>query len=264
METKKIQKCILDIMKEIAYLCDKNKIPYYLVGGSMIGAIRHKGFIPWDDDIDIAIPRPYYSKFLEIASKELPSHLSAVSISNNPSYIYSFIKVEDKRTEIDFEWTRGSGLIERLFVDVFVLDGTPKNIYFRKFYCYYVQRLIAFKGALYMNSDQRPPFKRYLSKVLKYSLRIKKTALIDFINKQMFRYDFKNSDYVVNYNGVYGNKEITHIKIIGKPVLYQFEDTKFYGVEDFHNFLKNVYGDYMTLPPKEKQINHSIIAKFNY
>jgi len=249
-------------MKEIASICDRHNIPYYLVGGSMIGAIRHQGFIPWDDDIDMAIPRPYYGKFLDVVNKELSSFYNAKSSENSSEYVYSFIKVEDIRTEIEFPWTKGCGLHESLCVDVFVFDGTPQNRFLRSIYCYYIQRLIAIKGALYLNENMRTPIKRMVSKLLKKIVSFKKQTVISFIDNQMQRYEFSKSDYVVNYNGVYGKREIIHKKILGSPTNYIFEDTQFSGVENYHEFLTSIYGDYMVLPPKEKQTNHSLTVTF--
>jgi lipopolysaccharide cholinephosphotransferase len=252
----------MNIMEDIHRICINNKIPYYLVAGSMIGAVRHNGFIPWDDDIDIAIPRPFYNKFLKIASKELKEHYKVNSFQTSNEYIYSFIKVEDTRTVVDFPWTSGCGLKEGLCIDVFVLDGTPRNKVMRSLYCYYIQRLIALKSALYMNEKHRPFIQKNVSRIFKYLIKIEKPAFLKFIDNQMKRFDYEKSEFAVNYSGLYGKKEIVHKSIFGKPTIYKFGKSEFYGVQNYDTYLTGMYGDYMTLPPIDKRRNHFNSVKF--
>ena len=102
----------------------------------------------------------------------------------------------------------------------------------------------------------------FVEGALKNIVSLKKTTLISFIDKQMQRYEFTKSDFVVNYNGVYGKREIVHKKVLGSPTNYTFEDTQFCGVQNYNEFLTNIYGDYMVIPSKEKQTNHSLIVTF--
>lgn len=257
LELKEVQRRILSIMTEVDKVCEKNHIPYFLIFGSMLGAVRHKGFIPWDDDIDIAIPRPYYDQFLQVAIKQLPSFLRVVSHKTSSSYIYSFIKVEDRRTEIEFSWTKNCGLQEGLYIDVFVLDGLPRNVIWRKCYCYFVRKLNSFNRALHQNEDQRPIIKRIIAKIIKRMFFIKKQTLLYFIDRQMKRYEYSYSDYAANYNTI-DSSGIIKKKTLGTPKKYCFENTMFYGVDDYHTYLTEIYGDYMKLPPEEQRRSHSL------
>ena len=90
-----IQKVILDIFKEFDRICTDNNIPYYAIGGTCIGAVRHKGFIPWDDDMDVAIPIEFWDKFIEIASRQLPDYYKLFSSMEVKHYRYLFIKIMD-------------------------------------------------------------------------------------------------------------------------------------------------------------------------
>ncbi len=90
---KKLQKLELEMLLKIVDICEKNNITYYLFGGTLIGAVRHEGFIPWDDDIDLGMPRPDYEKFLEIAESELGENYDLLTPFKNPKYQFSFSKV---------------------------------------------------------------------------------------------------------------------------------------------------------------------------
>ena len=114
---------ILAIMDEIHRVCQIKNIKYYLIGGSMLGAVRHKGFIPWDDDLDIAMPREDFERFVEGATEWLSSGFSLEWITTNPNHVYLFAKITKKGTLfIDQPSTKQTGI----FVDVFPLDSSPK------------------------------------------------------------------------------------------------------------------------------------------
>ena len=95
-----LHKVDMEIVKAVVKICDRHGLIYYMLGGTMLGAIRHKGFIPWDDDIDLGMPRDDYEKFLEIAPNELPDTLKVVNYRNTPEYQYYITRVLDTDTKV--------------------------------------------------------------------------------------------------------------------------------------------------------------------
>ena len=127
MEVKDIQSNCLDTLVVVDQICKRHNLRYYLVGGTMLGAVRHGGFIPWDDDVDIAMPRADYEKFLRIAPEELTKDrsLQTYSLVNYPIH---FIKVIDNRTAVVEKSLKHQGLKTEIFIDVFPLDGVPNYL----------------------------------------------------------------------------------------------------------------------------------------
>ena len=122
-----LHKVDLDIVKEVVSICDKYKMKYYMLGGTMLGAIRHKGFIPWDDDIDLGIPRKDYEKFLIVAPKELSSHLKVVNYRTDPEYHYYITRILDTETKVEEERIGNDNRYTNASIDIFPIDGTPNN-----------------------------------------------------------------------------------------------------------------------------------------
>ena len=137
---------MLDMLEEFDRVCRKHDIKYFLIAGSLLGAIRHKGFIPWDDDVDIALFRKDYKKLESILPKELPAHLFLQTLATDPEYDASHMRIRDSRTTGVF-----SGGVNRrarynmgIFVDIFVLDGIPQSLVSRKVLTWFSHRWMWF------------------------------------------------------------------------------------------------------------------------
>lgn len=120
---------LLAIYNEFAKICDRNGLRYYGFAGTALGAVRHNGFIPWDDDLDVAMPRPDYEKFVGLAKKELPEHLKFVNWKNTPEFRQLFGKIQDSRREKVEEIEEGQGrmLSNGVYIDIFPIDGYPTS-----------------------------------------------------------------------------------------------------------------------------------------
>ena len=120
---------IYSIYEEFARICDKHGLRYYALGGTLLGAIRHNGFIPWDDDLDVAMPRPDYERFIELSKKELPHHLRFMNWRNTPELQALFGKVQETRREIvtNLEKQLNIVLSNGVYIDIFPLDGYPES-----------------------------------------------------------------------------------------------------------------------------------------
>lgn len=249
LEVKECHKFLLDLAKELHAICVKNKIPYYMLGGTQLGAIRHKGFIPWDDDMDFGVPRQYYLSLMDILSKELPPYYNVVSIYSSQNYSNGFYKIEDTRTLI--KEANSKGLKNGVNIDVFPIDYTNANHgFFSK--NWWIVQLYKLETYSFSELEDLGWFRAFLNKTFRCLLFFADNKTIfNFIDKHLIVPD---GDYLVNHYGAYADKEVVRKEIFGTPILYKFEDTEFYGVEQYDAYLKHFYGDYMQ-PPRGKA-NH--------
>ena len=124
-QLKEVQQKELQILLEVDRICKRNGLTYYLIGGSALGAVRHGGFIPWDDDIDIAMPRDDYRKFLKLCSRELPAEYFLQTYTSQPDFPYPFAKVNLNNTTFIENRLHKLNIHHGIFIDVFPLDGVP-------------------------------------------------------------------------------------------------------------------------------------------
>ena len=248
-ELKKIQLNILDAVNDF---CRLNNITYYLACGTLLGAIRHKGYIPWDDDIDIVMPRPDYLKFLKTFKSE---NLEILSIYNNNKCPFSFAKVMDIRTQI-IESTNIKQVIG-INIDIFPLDGLPTNIKSSNWHFYklmFYSKLCVVKT---LNISKRHSFRKNIS------LFIAKIFTFFFpkMDKLGMKYDYTKCDYA----GIL----VFPVSPAERLIKSNFKSggtTEFCGKQypipvGYDTWMRNIYGDYMQLPPKNKQVsNHSFNA----
>lgn len=265
-----LHKADMEIVKEIVSLCDKYELTYYMLGGTMLGAIRHKGFIPWDDDIDLGMPRYDYEKLLEIAPKELSSHLKIVNYRNTPQYMYYITRVLDTQTKVIEERIGNDNKYTNVSIDIFPIDGTPNNNIMRKIYYFRVLSHRALMSLCYKDSIDRKRHRGFAEKILlwimekipveKMTTPYKQKCKID---KLLRKYDVNKSDYIGNIMGAYRTKEIVPASLYGKDAMYQFEDIKLRGIEKYDEYLTTLYGDYMQLPPEDKRKTHFKIIEIH-
>ena len=261
----------IEIVKNVVDICKKHNLKYYMLGGTMLGAIRHKGFIPWDDDIDLGMPRDSYEKFLEIASNELKSNYKIVNYKTNPKYHYYITRILDTETKVIEE--RIDNDIEKYTnasIDIFPLDGTPNNLILRKIYFFRVLYHRALMSLCYKDSIDR---KRKRGKIEQIVLKIMEKIPIEKmttpykqkekIDKILKSHDFNKSKFVGNIMGAYRTREIVPIEYYGNGRMYKFEDIELNGLQKYDEYLKYTNGDYMKMPPKDKQKTHFRIIEIH-
>lgn len=249
-ETQHLQKVILSIAKDIDTLCRRNNIVYYLLGGSCIGAIRHKGFIPWDDDLDIIMTRPNYLKFIEACRTQLnpDKYFVQEALKDWP---LNFTKIRLKGTILhEPEDEYASKEMHGIYLDVFCLDNVPDNNILAT-----LQYLLAKYYLCYLLGCRK-----YKSATLKKKLMIMLSSPMKFkfIRKCIVNFIERYNDKHTNRLGFfYGRTRlrtaITDRKIYGTPKYVAFEDTKLPVPEHYHEYLTQMFGDYMKLPPVEQR-----------
>ena len=239
---------LLKIAKEFDLICIKHNIPYYMLGGTMLGAIRHKGFIPWDDDMDFGVPREYYNLLIEKLEKELPSPLKLRTASRG-EVLYDGCKIEDTSTEIIEEGREGK--LGCLFVDIFPLDiGNDKwGGLSRNWWIKHVMGINIYKY-------QWP--NTFVEKIVASIVRLFPT---NFFLKMSHKILFRSGDFIINYGGYWGKNEIVSKEVFGSPKRYNFEEYSFYGVSNSHLYLQKLYGNYMELPSEDKRHTHILSFK---
>ena len=261
---REIQLEELKILKKVVNYIEHKNLRYYISGGTLLGAIRHKGFIPWDDDIDILMPRTDYEEFLNyLKTDELYSDYEVLTLENG-KHNRPFCKVINKKVHIYSK----SEEDKYLWIDIFPLDGLPASIdKSRKI----IKKLLFLKGQIYLRTtsckeilkERRSIYNRVLKILLKQLTYRHKiiyySKKIDDIAK---KYPYDNSDKVANLAWTDGYKSIYNKVWFTKSLTHEFEDGIFNIPVEWDKYLENLYGtDYMELPPKEDRIDHKITAK---
>ena len=231
----------LGLLKELDRFCVQNNIRYYMACGTLIGAVRHKGFIPWDDDLDVFIPEPDYNRLAEIYSS---NDFEFVTCFNNKVHPYPFARLIDKRTYSMCGKFRTFGL----GIDVYIIYGAPSNkkeqLKHMDSVFKYIKRkrfLEGLRDTLARNGFW--PFRDLEFGLLNYYV---KKAVYEFR-----QYKYEECEYVWPYGG--GRLNIKK-ELYGNPIRIPFEDGMFCAPEHPHEVLTAGYGDYMKLPPEEQRV----------
>lgn len=269
----KIHQIQLEMLKEFHNFCTENKLRYFIIGGTLLGAVRHGGFIPWDDDVDIGMPRKDFIRLQKLWSEKAPKHLQLFYDLTGKSPYY-MPKIMNLKTKVYYPYAFKE---THVYIDVFPFDGTSPIKLVRNSNVYVLYFLI--KLYLWISEEGWLFLKRFRHSTNKVIKKIKRQAsfiIFSFIRLLPFRlperirklietlaskYDYDNSEYVVNYYGMYRKREIVKREWLEPQVLIKFEDMELYAPKDWHSYLTHIYGDYMTPPPPEKRVNHSLEIK---
>ncbi|MCR4602283.1 MAG: LicD family protein [Prevotella sp.] len=251
-DVDKLHQRILRILMAVDDCCQQHHLHYYIWAGTMIGAVRHKGFIPWDDDIDIAMPRPDYEQLISHAAEWLSQPFEFVCAETDTSYPLPFGKVQDASTT----------LVERIhlhylggiYIDVFPIDGVPSNAFLRK---WHFARYEYWKRVLYL--IHRDPYKHGHGPSSWAPLLCRKVYSMKGvqakIRKLLLKYDYASATLVGDYDD--GSRGAMAKSILGTPTPYAFEGEQVLGVEQYDVYLSQKYGDYMTIPDGNHQRQHN-------
>ncbi|MCH5162008.1 MAG: LicD family protein [Clostridiales bacterium] len=246
-----IQQRLLSMLEWLHEFCEKHSVTYYAIGGTLLGAVRHKGFIPWDDDIDVGMPRKEYERFLELAKAEGGRYRAETVADGNKDFIYSFCKLYDTESTVvcntKYRTKRG------LFIDIFPLDGAGNTLEDGKKYYKSIEfknRVISAKrGKL----SKRKPFYQNASVFIAKFLPINWRKKLAKVHRECAAREYDTCEYVGNLFGHWHEREIVKREWMGEPKLYEFESIKICGPQDADSYLTSIYGDYMTPPPEEKR-----------
>lgn len=271
-DLRRLQLAELEILKDTIRICNENNLTYYMLGGTLLGAVRHKGFIPWDDDIDIGLIRADYEKFLGIAPKQLKKGLCLQTYQGTEEYLHYPAKVVDEQIKLLSNMT-GHEQVIPAWVDIFPLDGMPNNYIQSKLHQF---RLLAeraifkfscFDEVVSINTRNRPFVERaliWIGKHTKIGRGVDSKKQLDRIDRDLKRYSTGTSTYYINFMGAYKTKEMFPKSYYGDGKLYDFEDISIVGPINADAVLKQMYGDYMKYPPESERNKHLTEVVFRF
>ena len=255
-DIREIQQMELGIMEYIHETCQKIGVKYFLAYGSLIGAVRHKGFIPWDDDMDICMLREDYKKLQDYLIANPDERYEVMSYKNNLNYVYPFMKVQDNQTYLLEEDVRIDSNMG-IYVDIFPVDGYEDDVNFknkmtklikkRQLSCY------TFKGITNTKSVLNSLI-RYISVIIFYFTNTNKyVAQIEELAKSRKVPNYEEVDYLI-YKDM--NKPVWRREWLEQVTTGTFEGKEFMIPKNYHEILTSDYGDYMQLPPVEQRVSH--------
>jgi lipopolysaccharide cholinephosphotransferase len=243
------------MLDAFAALCEKHNLAYFLEGGTLLGAVRHKGFIPWDDDIDIGMLRKDYDKFLKICKKQLNPQYCLQSIETDKYRRHTYAKLHKNGTlflEDKHYYKRDH---KGIFIDIFIFDFIIKNKTINTLQSRLLDKLhnimalkqneVVLKNNLYV----------IIKKIVVFFIPYK---IIQILKRIVMMTWLKTGKYVTSWFTVYGFDKITNpIDVILPLTTLEFEGKKYPVPGNYDQYLRQLYGDYMCLPPIEKRIGHN-------
>lgn len=255
-DIREIQQMELGIMEYIHEVCQKIGVKYFLAYGSLIGAVRHKGFIPWDDDMDICMLREDYEKLQDYLIANPDERYEVMSYKNNLNYVYPFMKVQDNQTYLLEEDVRIDSNMG-IYVDIFPVDGYEDDSVFkdkmtrlikkRQLSCY------TFKGITNTKSLLNSLI-RYISVIIFYFTNTNRYIRgIDELAQSRKVDDYELVDYLI-YKDM--NKPVWKREWLNQTITGVFEGKEFMILKNYHEILTSDYGDYTQLPPVELRLSH--------
>ena len=250
-QLRQLQLAELDILKEVVKICDKYSLRYFMIGGTMLGAIRHKGFIPWDDDIDIALPQKDYELFLKYATEELPHPYKVLTSYGKHPCLYA--KVHNVNTTfVEAVTVNYPEYYKGVFIDVMCMCGMPSTEEKRKVYCKKVGGLV--KALNWHKLD----FKSCTTWKSKLLYLIPESWFFRRWKKLTSQYDFDDSEYTCFSWSHRPKRLMFPTSILRRYSDYDFETVQVKGAKDFDSYLSiHFNNDYMQLPPEAARQTHS-------
>lgn len=269
LSLKEHQKIMLNILFDFATFCDKHNLRYFLDAGTLLGAVRHHGFIPWDNDADVCMPRPDFNKFyklLEINNFYLNDH---IILERPEDTIHAFCKLGNIRTRI-VEYPDTCPEESHIYIDIFVKDGLPNEYNKAKRVCKKSERLGLWHWFYKHSMKKWPKENNIFKKILVFFFKpfvknankayLKQKKFIEKINK---KYPYESCEFVTTLsNGEYYRR--CKKSNFDDFILMDFENKQFKVPVGYDDWLTVLYGkDYMTIPPKEKQQIHNVIVQID-
>lgn len=266
----RLQNCQLTLAIKVRDICVKHGIPYFLIAGTLLGAVRHQGFIPWDEDLDIGMLRQDYDKFISVAQKELGSEYFVQATETDEHMPFPFAKIRINGTilrELNSHkclWNAG------IFIDIFPFDGVPDNSLYKFVHKYLLKifslTLLAKCGFNFNNNNLSYIKKMFFYVVIKpVSMVLPRRVQVIILNYLVRLFSFKITKYITAAGGSYGyKKETIPFSWVAQKTLLSFGGSQFSCPLKWHEYLSNLYGDYLKFPPMEKRYNRHNIVELKF
>ena len=250
---KHLQKVQTIILKYLIQVCEENDLTYFIYGGSLLGTIRHQGFIPWDDDIDVIMFREDFEKLNKIFEKDIDEKYSFINVLNEETFPYTFGRLMLKNTVFNEWWYDQVDFTQNIFIDIFILDNIPNNKFKR--FIHKWKSFILNQATMYslLKFDNTSSFKKIMQQIVYYLIKIMHISPYSIKKrcvKSFSKYQNEDCEEVCDFPAV------CQMPIYDKadwlpPQKAQFGDIEVNIPKNYDKILKRIYGDYMKLPPKE-------------
>lgn len=257
---KHLQSLELMILKEFINICEENKLTYYMYAGSLLGTIRHQGFIPWDDDLDVIMFRDDFERFKQIFKSMSHEKVKLLSIETEDDYFHLLAKLMLKDTLFEEKWVSQVDFNIGINIDIFVLDDLSNNNFKRN---YQLKKAFLYNKLLIMSKiklDDLPFLTKLVTHAGYYILNLFGIKP-KWINKRCLnflkKYQDENAEFVFDISATAEEyPQIFNKKEFKKVEKAKFEDIEVNVPANYDEILKSLYGDYMQLPPEEDRYNH--------
>lgn len=257
-----IHNVLLYMAKEFDQLCRENKINYSVDGGTMIGIIRHKGFIPWDDDFDVHMLRDDYESFINLIESGIDSRFRVITWENTDNYYHGHAKLILVGSEIRQASHINSDETSEIFIDIFPLDNAPEKIFQKfkqKWICYFLNKMVVNSGNF--NRKKKLILRGLDSLLLFIYHRIGRKQTILLINHYAQEYNDRNKKNVAYMTGSRNGYERSYsARYMHENTTYMpFENIELLCSKDYDYLMRKQFGNYMEIPPKESRKDHQIV-----
>lgn len=267
-DLERLHSCHLIIAEEIKRICTAHGLKYYMIAGTLLGAVRHKGFIPWDDDMDIGMLREDYDKFLEIAKSELGEDFFLQTFETDKNFGLPFAKILLNGTVLQERTTSTSKAKNGIFIDVFPFDNVPddeilQNKQDKK--TYFLKRLLLAKLNYNVAGDGDVKKKTVYTVLKVMSAFLSAEKIEKMLEAEMKKYNSQKTEKIVLFGGSYGyKKESVKREWFNETAQLPFEETSFSAPAQYISYLEYFYGDYMKLPPEDKRGDRHNVLELDF
>lgn len=257
----------LELLLMFKKICEENDLRYYLLGGTLLGAVRHNGFIPWDDDIDVCMPRSDYDRFIQIVFNHLQTPYILYCPERNPDFRYCWARLSDSSAKV-MNYSANIPREEEVWIDIIPLDGWPHNkarqlFHKSKLFFWRALNQVAQYDEIVDQKRKRRLIEKILVDIAAWKIWRKITNYpycISRICRELRKYKYDDSEWVINYMAAYGFKEYFKKEWFGTGEVLDFEGAKVNAPANWDSVLKTIYDDhYMQLPPEEERDKHNTV-----
>lgn len=250
-----LQKVQLMMLKDFIKICEENDITYFVIGGTLLGTIRHSGFIPWDDDIDVLMFRKDFEKLNNVMSENPNEKYHLFNVLNEETYHYTFARFNLKNTVLEEWWAKQVDYTVNIFIDIFIMDNIPDNKIKRSIHrwrCFTLNQMVLYSIIKFENESK---LKEILQRIAYYFLKIIPISPMTIKKRCVKTYrKYENIECKevcdfpsVMFMPIYDKNDIL------PPKIMEFEDIKVTVPNNYDKILTRLYGNYMELPPEDKR-----------